>query len=178
MKTFIFLFLACTLTLQATAQSGQKPRSTDYEKIDAGQVPAAVLSAFANANPGIIVSSWEKHRFKGKKGNEFTNYIASYDVDGTRARARYNQDGSILLNAKSISAQNLPGSISNAATTKHPDFTLMGGDQLVTKKGETYYRVRLRKGSSAITLLYDSNGSEVSRSKQTQDLHFDEGEEK
>jgi len=182
MKAFIFLFLTSVIAFHATAQGGRKPRggriqSAGVEKIDAAQVPEAVQGAFSNTNPGVEVTQWEKHNVRGNNGKDFTKYVASYQIDGARARARFKQDGSVLSMSRYLSAQNLPGSISSAANAKNPGFTLMGAEQLTTRKGETFYRVRMRKGASKLTTLYDSNGSEVSRDKQTEDLLLDEGDE-
>ena len=53
----------------------------------------------------------------------------------------------------------------------------MGGEEVKTKKGETYYRVRMKKGSSKLTTLLDANGNEVKREDQPEEVMEDEGDE-
>lgn len=181
MKSFI-CFLILITAFEATAQQGRRPRgervkSAGFERVEASEVPQEVQSAFSSANPGVTSIQWEKHEVKGANGKDFTKYVARYQTADGRARARFKQDGTPLSSSRYLKAQSLPSNIQSVATAKNPGFTLIGGEQLTTRKGETYYRVRMRKGASKMITLYDSNGAEVNRDRLPDELQPDEGDE-
>jgi hypothetical protein len=76
-----------------------------------------------------------------------------------------------------MKADKLPETIGKNAKSKNPEFELVGGEEIKTKKGETFYRVRMKKGSSKLTTLYDANGNEVTKDKQPEEAQEDEGDE-
>jgi hypothetical protein len=53
----------------------------------------------------------------------------------------------------------------------------MGGEEIKTKKGETYYRVFSRGGGSRTVSVFDANGQLVTKDKMSDDLKESEGEE-
>ena len=53
----------------------------------------------------------------------------------------------------------------------------MGGEEIKTKKGETYFRVFSRGGGSRTVSVFDANGQPVTKDKMPEDLSESEGED-
>lgn len=152
-------------------------KSFGFKKVEISEVPEAVKNAFFTHAAGATNVRWEKHLAKGNADKSFTKYVAVYMQDGVRARARYREDGTALSSSKYMGAQKLPENIGTSAKAKNPGFELVGGEEVKTKKGETFYRVRMKKGSSRLTTLLDVNGNEVKRENQPEEAMEDEGDE-
>ncbi len=183
---FVLAFVAVMAQEKEKAKEGKAKtkgkakaelKSAGFQQIDVAQVPDAVKNAFNTKAAGVTNVRWEKHTAKGKADKSFTKYVAVYQVDGVRARSRFREDGTAMSSSKYMGAQKLPENIRNSATTKNPGFELKGGEEVKTKKGETYYRVRMRKGSSKLTTLYDANGNEVVKDNAPEEAQEDEGDE-
>ena len=191
MNKLMTLIMAVLISISSIAQEKEKVKEKEknkpklkgkvvsggFQQVDATQVPDAVKNAFNTKAAGVTNVRWEKHTAKGKSDKAFTKYVAVYLQDGVRARSRFREDGTAMSSSKYMGAQKLPDNISQSAKSKNPGFNVIGGEELKTKKGDTYYRVRMRKGSSKLTTLYDANGNEVTRDKQEDDIVEDEGDE-
>lgn len=164
MKKLITFTLIIFLAVGSYAQGGKKKgmQSVGAKKIDATEVPDAVKNAFTVHATDV---RWEKHEAKGKEGKSRVRYVAIYTQDGLRTRSRFKEDGTPLSSSKYMDAQKLPAAIQAAATAKYPAAKLMGGEEFTSKKGVTYYKVRLRNGSSKIISFYNADGSEVKKDK-------------
>lgn len=177
----IILLLILLMAFGAQAQKargkGKQIQAAAFEKIDAAQVPEAVKNSFNAGFQNVTDVRWEKHSATGKGGKTFTKYVAVYNQEGIRSRARFKEDGTALSSSKYMGAQKLPDNVKNAAASKNPGFTVMGGEEVKTKKGETYYRVRMRKGTSRLSTLFDANGNEVTKDKVPDEAKEDEGDE-
>jgi hypothetical protein len=175
MKKLLILLLVFAVAMASHAQGGKRKgrvKSANLKQVEASEVPEAVKNSFKATATDV---RWEKHEAKGKEGKSHVRYVAVYTQDGTRARARFKEDGSALSSSKYMGGQKLPAAIQTAATTKNPGAKLIGGEELTTKKGQVIYRVRLRNGSSKITSVFDANGNEITRDKMTEE--HKEGEE-
>lgn len=189
MKKLIVLLLLISATFLADAQVKEKAKakgkgkvraelkSAGFRTVEISEVPDAVKNAFNTSAAGATNVRWEKHTAKGKTDKSFTKYVAVYLQDGVRARARYREDGTAMSSSRYLGGQKLPENISTSAKSKNPGFELVGGEEVKTKKGETFYRVRMKKGSSKLTTLYDANGNEVIKDKQEDEVQEDEGDE-
>jgi hypothetical protein len=162
---------------KAKGKAKTELKQTGFQQIDVAQVPDAVKNSFNSKAAGVGNVRWEKHTAKGKADKSFTKYVAVYTVDGVRSRSRFREDGTAMSSSKYMGAQKLPENIRNSATSKNPGFELQGGEEVKTKKGETYYRVRMKKGSSKLTSLYDANGNEVVKDNAPDEAQEDEGDE-
>lgn len=164
MKTLTTFTLLVFLAFSSYAQGGKKKgvQSASANKIDAALVPDAVKNAFTVPATDV---RWEKHEAKGKEGKSRVRYVAIYTQDGLRTRSRFKEDGTPLSSSKYMGAQKLPAAVQAAATAKYPAAKLMGGEEFTSKKGMTYYKVRLRNGNSKITSFYNADGSEVKKDK-------------
>lgn len=154
-----------------------KATEASFKRVEIAEVPDAVKNAFNTQAAGVTNVRWERHAAKGKADKTFTKFVAVYMQDGVRSRSRFREDGTPLSSSRYMGAQKLPEAISSSAKTKNPGFELVGGEEVKTKKGETFYRVRMKKGSSKLTSLYDANGNEVTRDKQEEDVMEDEGDD-
>ncbi len=179
----VLVFAGISVFAQDKAKGREKGKakaelkSAGFQQIDAAQVPDAVKNSFTQSTPGVTGVTWQKHTAKGKADKSFTKYVAVYTVDGKTARARFREDGTAMSSSKYMGAQKLPENIRTTATTKNPGFELVGGEEVKTKKGQTFYRVRMKKGSSKLTTLYDANGNEVVKDKEPEEAKEDEGDE-
>lgn len=171
------LLIAFGVQAQKPRTKGKQLQAAAFEKIDAAQVPDAVKNSFTSSFQNAADVRWEKHSATGKGGKTFLKYVAIYTQDGIRARARFKEDGTSLSSSKYMGGQNLPENIRNAAASKNPGCTVMGGEEVKTKKGGTYYRVRMRKGTSRLNTLFDANGNEVTKDKEPEETKEDEGDE-
>ncbi|MFM8744925.1 MAG: hypothetical protein ACKODM_16565, partial [Cytophagales bacterium] len=79
--------------------------------------------------------------------------------------------------SKYMKADQLPASIKSAAEAKAQGQQVMGGEEIKTKKGETFYRVFSRGGGSKTVSMLDAKGQPVTREKMSDDLKDLEGEE-
>ncbi|MFM8739506.1 MAG: hypothetical protein ACKOC0_04800 [Cytophagales bacterium] len=181
MRTITFIvvaLVAVTSYAQPSKRRGANPAREGKiagQTIDASQVPDAVKNAFAAT--GVAAERWEKQEANGKHGKSFTKYVAVYTQGGMRVRARFREDGTALSTSKYMKADQLPASIKSAADAKAQGQQVMGGEEVKTKKGETFYRIFSRGGGSRTVSMFDAKGQPVTREKMSDDLKDLEGEE-
>jgi hypothetical protein len=182
MKTTIAFVLIAFFSIHSYAQPGKRRGANpgregkiSGQTIDAGQVPDVVKNAFATT--GATAERWEKQEAKGKEGKSFVKYVAVYSQGGMRVRARFREDGSALSTSKYMKGDQLPANIKSAAEAKAQGQQVMGGEEIKTKKGETFYRVFSRGGGSKTVSMFDAKGQPVTREKMSDDLKDSEGEE-
>ncbi len=149
----------------AVVVGAQPARSRDttqvkVAKIESSQLPSIVTSKFESTFTGATGIRWEKHELKNSPA---IHYIAVFTEGGVRSRARYKEDGTILSSSKYFGPQKLPTNIKAAASRNHPDFVIVGGQEITIKNGKTFYRVRSRKGPSKLLQYFDADGNEVTR---------------
>ncbi len=154
---FILAFIASTFAAQAQVQV-----QGTIQKIDADDVPAAVLTSQASNFPGVNVNVWEHQDAKGAN-NSAERYIANFQNNGQKARARYYPSGVGTTATTYYSSSQLPAAIQEAASTNYSAYTLSSGEQIVTlSTSDVYYRLRLRKGAQKLVVYTDETGTEVS----------------
>lgn len=183
--TILFvLIIAATAVLgqerkhpKAKAKGKSELKSKGFKTVELSEVPDAVKNSFNSAAAGVTDVRWEKHTAVGKSDKTFTKYVAVYSIDGKKTRSRFREDGTAMSSSNYMKADKLPEAVGNNAKSKNPGFELVGGEEIKTKKGETFYRVRMKKGSSKLTTLYDANGNEVTKDKQPEEAQEDEGDE-
>ncbi|MBS1554713.1 MAG: hypothetical protein JSU09_07295 [Bacteroidetes bacterium] len=182
MKTTITFILVALIAVASYAQPGKRRGAGQAREgrisgqtIDASQVPDAVKNTFAAT--GATALRWEKHEAKGKAAKSWVKYVAVYDQDGKRCRARFREDGSAMSSSKYMKADQLPANIKSASEAKAQGQRVMGGEEIKTKKGETFYRVMSRGGGSRTVSVFDANGQPVTKEKMPEDLKDSEGEE-
>jgi hypothetical protein len=183
MKTLISCLLIIALAFSTQAQGRKRAGlarearegKVSGQTIDASQVPDAVKNAFSAT--GATAIRWEKHEAKGKSEKSSVKYVAIYDQNGIRSRARYKEDGTALSSSKYLKADQLPANIKSAAETKAQGMKVMGGEEFKTKKGEVFYRVFTRGGGSKTVTVFDSNGQPVTKDKMHEELKESEGEQ-
>lgn len=172
---FVLFVLICQVSLAQPKARVKPTRSLTFEAVDESQIPDAVKNSFTSSFEGAGEVRWEKHKAQGKR--TFAKYVAVFSTDGVRARARYKEDGTLLSSSKYFGPAKLPANVKSAAESKAPGFTVMGGEEITTKNGKTFYRVRSRKGSSKLIQYFDADGNEVSRDKAPDGVTEGEDEE-
>lgn len=162
---------------KAKAKGKSELKSKGFKTVELSEVPEGVKSSFNSSAAGATNVRWERHTATGKSDKVFTKYVAVYSVDGKKTRSRFREDGTAMSSSNYMKADKLPEAVGKNAKSKNPGFELVGGEEIKTKKGETFYRVRMKKGSSKLTTLYDANGNEVSKDKQPEEAQEDEGDD-
>lgn len=182
MKTTITFMVITLIAVASYAQHGKRRGGGQAREgrmsgqtIDASQVPDAVKSAFATT--GATAIRWEKQDAKGKAAKSWVKYVAVYDQNGNRVRARFREDGTAMSTSTYMKADQLPAVIKAAAESKAQGQRIMLGEEIKTKKGEIYYRVISRGGGSRTISIFDANGQPVSKEKMPEELKEAEGED-
>jgi len=152
---FILVFIATTFVTQAQV-------GVSVQAVNADDVPAAVISSQTTYFPGVNVNLWEQQTANGR--NESADrYIANFQNNGQKARARYYPNGTGTTAVTYYSSSQLPAAIQETAANNYEGYTLESGEQIVTlPTSDIFYRLRLRKGAQKLVVYTDENGTEVS----------------
>ncbi len=157
MKNIFFILSFIASTFVAQAQVG-----VTVQAINADDVPAAVISRQATYFPGANVNVWEQQTANGQS-NSADRYIANFQNNGQKARARYYPNGNGTTATTYYSGSQLPAEIQETAASNYDGFTLESGEQIqILPTSDIYYRLRLRKGAQKLVVYTDENGTEVS----------------
>ena len=176
MKKITTFILITLVALTSYAQGGKRKglARAGASQIEAAQVPDAVKNAFTLQ---AADTRWEKVELQGKAGKAHVHYVAIYTQDGTKARARFKEDGTAMGTSRYMGAQKLPEVIQSAAKAKNPGAIVRGGEEFTAKDGKVFYRVRLKNGSSKITSVFDSSGGEVTKDQIREEMKQGEEED-
>lgn len=157
MKNLFFILVFIASTFAVYAQVG-----VTVQPVNADDVPAAVISSQASYFPGINVNVWEKQTVEGQSESA-ERYIANFQNDGQKARARYYTNGVGTTATTYFSGSQLPTAIQDAAAANYSGYTLESGEQIITlPTDDVFYRLRLRKGAQKLAVYTDESGNEVS----------------
>lgn len=160
---FILAFIATTFTVQAQVNGS-------IQKIDADEVPAAVIASQASNFPAATVTVWEKQSATGRKRSG-ERYVASFNNNGQAARAKYAKNGIGSTAITFYDGEQLPAVIQEAAATNYDGYTLNSGEQIqVLSTKDIFYRLRLRKGAQKLVVYVDATGNEVSKEEVTEEV--------
>jgi hypothetical protein len=157
MKNIFFILAFIATTFVAQAQVG-----VTVQSVNADDVPAAVISSQASYFPGVNVNVWEQQTAKGPNKSA-ERYIANFQNNGQKARARYYPGGMGTTATTYYSSSQLPTAIQEAAATNYEGYTLNSGEQIVIlPTSDIFYRLRLRKGPQKLVVYTDETGTEIS----------------
>ncbi len=157
MKNIFFILSFIASTFVAQAQVG-----VTIQAVDADDVPAAVISSQATYFPGANVNVWEQQTASGQS-NSAERFIANFQNNGQKARARYYPSGAGTTATTYYSGSQLPTAIQETAATNYEGYTLESGEQIIAlPTSDIFYRLRLRKGAQKLVVYTDENGAEVS----------------
>lgn len=169
MKNIFFILAFIATTFVAHAQVG-----VTVQAVSADDVPAAVITSQASYFPGVNVNVWEQQTARGKN-NSAERYIANFQNNGQKARARYYPSGVGTTATTYYRGSQLPAAIQEAAAANYDGYTLNSGEQIVTlPTSDIYYRLRLRKGLQKLVVYTDANGNEVSPDELSEEIEEDQ----
>ncbi len=172
MKNLFVLMLFVAATFAANAQV-----TVSVKKVDAAEVPQAVLDAQESYFAGTTVNLWEKQSASARDRSG-ARYVANFQLDGQKARARYYANGTGISATSYYVAKELPQDIQDAAATNYGGYRLNSGEKIMLlNQNETIYRLRLRKGAQKLVVYVDENGDEISRSEVPDEVEAEEGVE-
>lgn len=156
MKNLLFVLAMLTITFNLSAQAG-----INVQKVNASEVPQAVLDAQNQYFAGITVNLWEKQSasFRDKSGER---YVANFQNSGQKTKARYYTNGTGGTATAYYIAKELPQAIQNAANSNYPNYKLLSGEMITTlTNNKSVFRIRLRSGAKKLVVFLDANGNEI-----------------
>ncbi len=160
---FVFAMIMAFSTVQAQA-------SFKVQKVDASEVPQAVLDAQAKFFAGLTVNVWEK-QMGSIRDYSGERYVANFQYEGQPTRARYYKNGTAGTATSYHVGKELPQTIQNAAAQNYPDYKLNSGEKITAlETGKTVYRIRLRKGAQKLVAYVDENGNEISKDSLSNEI--------
>jgi uncharacterized membrane protein YkoI len=142
--------IAIAVSLLALSAAAQE------KKITAGDVPAAIMSAFKSAYPNATIRGYAREKENGKVFYEIESR------EGTTTRdVLYNPDGTVAEIEESIAATDLPAEIQQAIKGKYPKAVITRAEK-TTAGDKVSYEVVARQGKKRITLEVDASGKVLS----------------
>ena len=134
--------------------------------------PATVKTSFEAKYPQATNVRWSYHRpdltgvewdWSGWPIMDSTDYVASYNWDGSDYWTWYDQDGNWVGSVTRISdPATLPKPVNNSWATEYPGYNVVSIDK-ENDKNRTAYEIQLDNGSSKVKLLVDENGKILKR---------------
>lgn len=142
---FFTLFLA----LLVAFPSLQAQHNYNSVKINASDIPPAVLETFHQNYPQSEVKQWEKLT-RTYEFVTYNKYVAMMVDDGLITRARIKEDGTALTATSYFRGKQrskLPENIKNYVATNFSELKLVEVEKtLLFEDNSTYYRIFLQKG--------------------------------
>jgi len=144
--TMIFSVLAIMAGTSAFANSGEKVSKT-------------VQTAFQKNFSGAVNVTWDV-------SDEF--YFASFELNGKKTDAAYNEKGELLGYSKRIGLSDLPLSISESLKKGYPGYAILNTVTEIEYEGQTFYYATVLGATKVLKLkcLPDGDISVESRIKK------------
>jgi hypothetical protein len=115
-------------------------------------IPTAVLSAFRQKVPDGTITSWKQDSMV---------YVASFTAEQQKATASFMDDGTWLNTKTEVSANELPGPVSNYMKQKYSVYKIKKSQLLEDTSGQTSYYLLIKKegvGQTALELYFSIAG--------------------
>jgi hypothetical protein len=122
------------------------------QKIDAAKVPAAVITAFAKANPGVTKVKWEL-----EKGH----YEAGYTQGGHEMSALFEPSGIMTESEMEIKVSELPANVLSYVKANRKGAAIKEAAKITKAGGEVNYEAEV-KGKD---MLFDAKGNFLKEAK-------------
>lgn len=120
----------------------------------AQKVPDAVVQAFKLHFADVSNVTWHKMA----SGNWYADFSADSSV---QSKAEYSQDGQWIATRTSLSAGNLPDTLTKAITTQYPTATIKQITHIQRSDIQPYYQIALETGSGEKEILANNTGTIV-----------------
>ena len=117
------------------------------------KAPNAVTATFNSKFPNATSVKWDKENAH--------EYEASFDWNGAKHSANFNDTGEWLETESPITFSQLPAKVQDAFNASHKGTTVKAVAKIETSKGQTSYEVEIKQGLKTAELFYDANGSVV-----------------
>lgn len=119
----------------------------------AQKVPDAVVQAFKFHFTNVSNVSWHKMASG--------NWYADFSTDSLQSKAEYSSDGQWIATRTSLSAGNLPDTLTKAITTQYPTATIKQITHIQRSDIQPYYQIALETGSGEKEILANNTGTIV-----------------
>ncbi len=128
----------------------------DERKLAETQVPAAILSTFAEMYPNAVVREYSEEVEEGQNV-----YEISFRVDGRKMEILYLHDGTVIETVETISDRDLPVSIKDALKNNFGNSEIKETKR-VYKDSDVFYEVEISVlpdgGAGAREILFSAEG--------------------
>lgn len=141
-------------------------------KVTKSELPTAIAGSYKKEFPMIEVVEWDTYPEVITEVNndsievyeieEPEIYIATFDLDSSKIKAKYNKEGKLLETKKSLTKENLPQKIAASLNTGiYKDWQIISESQEVKSvvMKEPVYKVAIKKGDEKYILYFDKNGN-------------------
>ncbi|RSK31064.1 PepSY-like domain-containing protein [Hymenobacter metallilatus] len=143
MKQYLVL-AAFALALAAPARA---------QKLNAAQVPAAVVAGFKQTFPQVRKVEWEK---------EGDKYEAGFRQGLVSMSALLSAGGKLLETESELPPSQLPPAVRDRLTRAYPTYKVTEAAKIVTAgTGATTYEAEVTRNGQKMDLLFDADGREV-----------------
>ena len=129
------------------------------KKVTAKDVPAAVITAFKTSYPNALIRGYAEEKEEGKLYYEIESREGT-----TRRDVLYNPDGTVAEVEESIDTNALPAAALQVIRQKYPRGVILLAEK-TTAGDKIGYEVAVRNGKARITLEFDADGKELTKSK-------------
>lgn len=147
MKKVIYLLLTGTLMSNAACA----------QKISAGKVPAAVLSAFKTKFTISTKTSWEMENAN--------NYEAGFKQNDEEVSANFDHTGKWLETETELKVSALPATVQAALAKDFADFRIEEARKIESLKYGICFEAEIEKGEATFDVLFISDGKMLSKTK-------------
>lgn len=119
------------------------------------KTPSAVVTAFNLKFPNAVKIKWDKENAH--------EYEASFDMNGEKYSANFNDKGEWLETESPISFNQLPEKVLNTFNTTHKGAIIKTVAKIETAKGLIKYEVEFKNGAKTMELFYTADGTEIKK---------------
>jgi len=123
------------------------------QKITEKNLPVAVKTAFNTKFPGALNVKWGKENAK--------EYEAEFKLNNNAISANFLANGEWVETETSLSAADIPVTISNAIKSKYPGATITKGEKLEKPGDKIFYEVFIKTNGKTKEVELNADGSFV-----------------
>jgi len=146
------------------------------------EVPAATRTSFEMKYPKAADVNWSHYEtmtvpieweWTGWPAMDTSDYVASFNVDGSDYWVWYDDEGDWVGTVTEISNTGLPAAVNNVIQSKYAGYSVVSADK-ENDKNRTAYELKMENGKDKIKLLVDENGNVLKKKGNVDDQKIKE----
>jgi len=127
------------------------------QKIDAGKVPSAVVSAFSTKFPKAEQVTWEQE--------SSNTYEATYRLNGKKVSVNLDKNGKWQETETEIGVDELPAPVAAAIRKEFSGYNIREASKIESEKHGNCFEAELEKEGETIDVLFTADGKVLGKSK-------------